>query len=406
MFITGRAGTGKSTLLQHFRSTTKKNVVVLAPTGVAALNVGGETIHSFFKFKPDITLDRVRKLTPRRRELYKKLDTLIIDEVSMVRADLLDCVARFLELNGRRMGKPFGGAQVVLFGDLYQLPPVVRKEEGTVFTDHYPTPYFFSARSFRDLDPAWIELEKVFRQEDEAFLEILNAIRGDAVSKEQLAELNRRVHPNIEIDAFQNHVFLTTTNARAAEINQARLDRLPSKPHAFQAEVRGDFEPKAYPTAQDLVLKEGAQVMLLNNDSVDRWVNGTVARVRRIRPKDGAIDVSLQDGREEEVASHRWDMFRFGLDETGNTVNAQSVGQFIQLPVKLAWAITIHKSQGLTFERAVVDLTRSPFAHGQLYVALSRLKSMEGLVLTSPVEKRHILLDGRVQDFLSRRPPA
>jgi ATP-dependent exoDNAse (exonuclease V) alpha subunit len=401
VFITGRAGTGKSTLLQHFRSKTRKNVVVLAPTGVAAVNVGGETIHSFFGFKPDITLDRIKKAGKTRQSLYKKIDTLVIDEVSMVRADLLDCVARFLELNGREPGLPFGGAQIVLFGDLYQLPPVVQSKEKEVFSRYYESPYFFSARSFEDLKTEWIELTKVFRQRDDEFLGILNTIRNDTVTDDQLARINARVRDTIDIGTLKDYVFLATVNERAARINKERLERLPAKRRVFAAQVRGEFDPKAYPTEVDLELKEGAQVMLLNNDSFGRWINGTIAKITHIHPRAEKLAVTLPGGNTEEVGPHRWDMIHFELDKAEQKPKPVSMGQFIQFPVKLAWAITIHKSQGLTFEKAVVDLSRATFAHGQLYVALSRLRTLKGLVLTRPVKKGHILLDRRIRKWVT-----
>lgn len=399
VFVTGPAGTGKSTLLQRFRSTTRKNVVVLAPTGVAAVNVGGETIHSFFRFRPDITPDRVRKASAGDQELYRHLDTVVIDEISMVRADLLDCVARFLELNGPRPGAPFGGVQMVFFGDLYQLPPVVQPDEEELFRTYYDSPYFFSARCFAGLELEWVELTRRFRQRDEAFLAILDAIRNGTATDEDLTVLNRRVREAVDPGDLADHVVLTTTNALAFRINREQLARLPGRAHTFVAAVRGDFDPRADPTERELTLKRGARVMLLNNDPRGRWINGTLATVRRLRPKDGSIVVELPDGSEEELEPFTWDLFRFRLD--GDRLRPVSVGQFIQLPVRLAWAITIHKSQGLTLDRVVVDLTHPTFAHGQLYVALSRLRSLEGLILTRPVKRGHIRLDRRVREFVA-----
>jgi ATP-dependent DNA helicase PIF1 len=401
LFITGRAGTGKSTLLQQFRAATTKNVVVLAPTGVAAVNVGGETIHSFFGFKPDITPDRVKKLSNSKQNLYKKIDTLIIDEISMVRADLLDAVARFLELNGGAARRPFGGAQMVLFGDLYQLSPVVQNNEAALFRGYYESPYFFSARAFQSLDLQWIDLTKVFRQTDEAFLDILNRVRNGTVLDGDLAELNDRVREEIELDSLDDYVFLTTTNDRASMINRHQLERLPKKKHVFTADVSGRFEAKSFPTEYELELKEGAQVMLLNNDSLGRWVNGTIARIKKIDAVGERLIVTLPDGSEEDVKPYRWDMFHFELDRNSNRLVPVSVGQFVQFPVRLAWAITIHKSQGLTFDKVVLDLFRGTFAHGQLYVALSRLRTVSGLILTRPIKRAHILLDRRIQTFIT-----
>ncbi len=401
VFVTGRAGTGKSTLLRHFRETTKKNIVVLAPTGVAAVNIAGQTIHSFFKFKPDVTVERIKKLTPTKQRLYKKIDTLVIDEISMVRADLLDAVARFLELNGRAPGSPFGGVQMVFFGDLYQLPPVVSREERAIFEGFYETPYFFSARAYTGPIWTWVELTQTFRQTDNAFLDILNRVRNETVLPEDLARLNAQVRETIDMDAVRDYVFLTTTNAKAREINQQQMARLPAKTETFTAFVDGDFGEEAWPTDGSLELKVGARVMLLNNDNLGRWVNGTMAQIRKIDVQNDLLTVTLPDGNDEEVAPYAWEMFRFELDADAKRLNATSVGQFVQMPVKLAWAITIHKSQGLTFDRVVIDLSRGTFSHGQMYVALSRLRRLDGLLLTRPVKKGHILLDRRIQKFIT-----
>ncbi|MBI2090525.1 MAG: AAA family ATPase [Deltaproteobacteria bacterium] len=401
LFVTGRAGTGKSTLLQYFRETTRKNVVVLAPTGVAAVNVGGETIHSFFRFKPDITPDRVKKLGQTKQELFQKIDTLIVDEISMVRADLLDAVAKFLQLNRPTPRRPFGGAQMVLFGDLYQLPPVVQRKEEELFRSHYESPYFFSAKSFDSLRLEWVDLTKVFRQTDDAFLDILNRIRNGTVLDEDLARLNSRVREEIEFDSLDEFVFLTTTNDRARAINRHQLDRLSAKKQTFLASVTGTFDAASFPTDYELELKEGSQVMLLNNDNLGRWVNGTIAKIKKIDARMERLIVILPDGSEEEVKPYRWDMFHFELDKNSRRLIPVSLGQFVQFPVRLAWAITIHKSQGLTFDKVVLDLSRGTFAHGQLYVALSRLRTLAGLILTRPVKKGHILLDRRIQKFIT-----
>ncbi|MBI4526757.1 MAG: AAA family ATPase [Deltaproteobacteria bacterium] len=401
VFITGRAGTGKSTLLQHFRSITRKNAVVLAPTGVAAVNVGGETIHSFFGFKPGITAETVKKVGKERQDLYKKLDMVIIDEISMVRADLFDAVAKFLELNGPTPGRPFGGVHMVFFGDLYQLAPVVQSQEEDVFRRHYESPYFFSARAFQNLRPEWVELSKVFRQTDHEYLDILNRIRNGTVENTELELVNGRLREEIDIDSLDDVVFLTTTNRSARAINRFQLDRLAEKKFTFTAIVAGDFDSNSFPTDFELEIKEGAQVMLLNNDSHGRWVNGTIATIKKIDAREETLLVTLPDGSDEEVTPYQWDMFHFELDATSQRLIQVSLGQFIQFPVRLAWAITIHKSQGLTFDKAVIDLSHGTFAHGQLYVALSRLRSLAGLILTRPVKKGHILLDRRIQKFIT-----
>ncbi len=402
LFITGRAGTGKSTLLQAFRRTTPKNAVVLAPTGVAAVNVGGQTIHSFFGFKPNVTPEGVKKIRGKRAELYKKIETIIIDEVSMVRADLLDAVERFLFLNGKKPGEPFGGVQMVLFGDLYQLPPVVQRKEEDAFRHHYETPYFFSAKAFPTLSLEWIELSKVFRQTDSQFLSILNHIRNQTVSENELAQLNKQVvRANDHLPLPEDCIFLTTTNKQAMTINLTRLAHLPALSCSFSAIIEGTFEENAFPTASQLELKEGAQVMLLNNDSLSRWVNGTLAKIKKIDIEGERILIILPNDREEEITPYTWDMFHFSVDPTLHRLVPVSIGKFTQMPVRLAWAITIHKSQGLTFDKAVIDLTHRTFAHGQLYVAISRLRTLDGLFLTHPVQKRDILLDDRIVKFIT-----
>ena len=392
LFITGRAGTGKSTLLQHFRATTRKNVAVLAPTGVAAINVGGETIHSFFGFKPDITPDRVRKASGARKDLCKSIDTLVIDEVSMVRADLLDAVAKFLELNGKSPRRPFGGIQMVLFGDLYQLPPVVQSREEDLFCGYYESPYFFSAGSFDSMRPEWIDLTKVFRQTDEEYLQILNRVRNGTVSEEDLARLNSRVREEEDMEILDDFLVLTTTNNRAGAINRIQLDRLPSKRVTFTASTVGQFDAASFPTDYELVLKERAQVMLLNNDSFGRWINGTIARIETIDAKKERLGVTLPDGSEEEIKPYRWDMFHFELDPRSRRLIPVSIGQFIQFPVRLAWAITIHKSQGMTLDSVVFNAPRSLFAAGQAYVGLSRARSLDRLLLRRPLRRQDILL--------------
>jgi len=407
LFITGRAGTGKSTLLDYFRQTTKKKLVVLAPTGVAALNVHGQTIHSFFSFRPDITPDKVKRLLPSKQKLIRSLDAIIIDEISMVRADLLDCVDLALRLNRDSENLPFGGLQMILIGDLYQLPPVVTPREEKVFSLHYESPYFFSANVFRDKNfrLEYVELDKVFRQKDQAFLELLNAIRNRSISEEQLARLNARYLPDFQPEQDEFYLTLTSTNEAADAINQEKLARLPGKTRYYQGEIEGEFEEAYLPTSEVLALKEGAQVMLLTNDPYGRWVNGSIGRIEEIiKPETGAevIMVRLSSGELVDVLPHQWEIFHFELDQKKNKIVSRVVGTFNQYPLRLSWAVTIHKSQGKTFDRVVVDIGRGTFAHGQVYVALSRCTSFEGLVLKKPIKKGHILMDYRVVHFLTR----
>ena len=407
LFITGRAGTGKSTLLNYFRQTTKKKLIVLAPTGVAALNVQGQTIHSFFSFRPDITPEKVKRLHPSKQKLIRSLDAIIIDEISMVRADLLDCVDLALRLNRDFENLPFGGLQMILIGDLYQLPPVVTPREEKVFSLHYESPYFFSANVFRDKNfrLEYVELDKVFRQKDQAFLELLNAIRNRSISEEQLARLNARYLPDFQPEEDEFYLTLTSTNEAADAINQEKLAHLPGQTRYYQGEIEGEFEEAYLPTSEVLALKEGAQVMLLTNDPYGRWVNGSIGRIEEIiKPETGAevVMVRLSSGELVDILPHQWEIFHFELDQKKNKIISRVVGTFNQYPLRLSWAVTIHKSQGKTFDRVVVDIGRGTFAHGQVYVALSRCTSFEGLVLKKPIKKGHILMDYRVVRFLTR----
>jgi len=404
VFVTGRAGTGKSTLLNHFKETTVKRVAVLAPTGVAALNVGGQTIHSFFRFKPDVTPESAgKKLRGADAGIYRKLDAIVIDEVSMVRADLMDCVDAFLRANGPEKDAPFGGLQMILIGDLYQLPPVVGAAEKMLFKTLYLSPYFFSARVFQGLEMEFVELEKIYRQRDDRFIDVLNAIRNRTVTEEDLALLNTRVDPEFEPPADEYYIHLTSTNDLADRYNEEQIKRLKGRTWTSTGLVEGEFGKEYLPTAADLKLKIGAQVMLLNNDAWGRWVNGTIGKITGFvkDPEDGAlIRVRLNDGGTVEVAPFTWEIFRFSMKD--GTLESEAVGKFTQFPLRLAFAVTIHKSQGKTFERAIIDVGRGTFAPGQMYVALSRCTRLEGIVLRKPLRKQNILLDWAVVRYLTR----
>ena len=406
VFITGKAGTGKSTLLKYFREHTHKNIVVLAPTGVAALNVGGETIHSFCRFRPDITPDAVKKIKGRSAAVYKELDAIVIDEVSMVRADLLDCVDAFLRLNGPSGLSPFGGLQMIFIGDLYQLSPVVSRDERGLFASHYAGPYFFNARVMEEFPLELVELEKIYRQKDAGFIGILNAIRNNSATGRDLAALNKRVGASpVHGGGDGCTVHLLSTNNAAYEINSGRLNALDGREHAYRARVEGEFSKGSYPADEELLVKIGAQVMLLNNDPGGRWVNGSMGAIEDIKCEPGSggetIMVRLSDGGLREVRPHSWELFHFNYDHEAGKVVSETAGIFRQYPLKLAWAITIHKSQGKTFERAVIDPGRGMFAHGQAYVALSRCVSMEGISLARPLRRSDILMDRRVVRFLT-----
>ena len=434
VFITGKAGTGKSTLLELWRGQTLKRIAVLAPTGVAALNVRGQTIHSFFGFKPDVTPEAVRKLgkgrgaAADRAALYRNLDAIVIDEVSMVRADLMDCVEKFLRLNGPRPKERFGGLQMIFIGDLYQLPPVVTGQERGLFAPdprslrrsgppapavlspaRYESPYFFSARVFAEPDFSmdFVELEKVYRQSDPAFISLLNAIRNRSVDDDQIALLNSRLDPSFDPSDDSFTITLTSTNDLAAARNREKLAALTGRTRRYEGFVEGEFDRRSLPTEEALELKRGAQVMLLTNDRRGRWVNGTIGRVSKIAKSpdadgDDIVTVELPDGDDVDLTPNTWELFRFQYDPEADRIESEAVGAFTQYPLRLAWAVTIHKSQGKTFDRAVIDIGRGAFAHGQVYVALSRCTTFEGLVLRTPIRRGHILMDWRIVRFLTR----
>jgi len=406
IFITGRAGTGKSTLLNYFHHHTKKRVVILAPTGVAAVNVGGQTIHSFFHFKPGVTLTSIRKKKATGKEkksIYKKLTAIVIDEISMVRADLLDCVDKFLRLNGPDSKRPFGGVQMIFIGDLYQLPPVVSSAEREIFRSHYNSPYFFSARVMEELDMEFVELEKVYRQKDDDFIRLLNAIRNNSITEDDIALFNKRCDPSFEVSSDDFYISLTSTNDMADSINDKRLADLPGKLWIAQGIIEGEFGRESMPTAEELKLKKGAQIMLLNNDSYGRWINGTIGKVLGFEKDDEdnvLISALLDNGETVEIGPYTWEIYHFFLKD--DELASESVGSFTQYPVRLAHAVTIHKSQGKTFEKALIDVGRGTFAHGQMYVALSRCTTLDGMVLRHPLKKSHVLMDWQVVKFLTR----
>lgn len=406
MFITGKAGTGKSTLLQHFRETTGRRAVVLAPTGVAAVNIRGQTIHSFFRFKPDITPDKARAIGQRvarnePRAIYRSLDTIVLDEISMVRADLFECIDNFLRAIRRKPSLPFGGVRMILIGDLYQLPPIVTAPERTAFATRYRGPYFFDHPLFARLDIEFVELEKVYRQRDPGFIALLNAVRNNTLTEAMLRTLNHRHHPTGPTDDA-GYITLTAMNEPAARLNAAKLGALRGRPETLVGEVRGDFRADALPTEQRLTLKIGARVMLLNNDSEGRWVNGTVGTVMAIPRQKTYLTVALESGDHVEVAPYTWDLLHYAVDPHTRILTTKSIGQFTQFPLKLAWAVTIHKSQGKTFDRVIIDIGRGTFATGQMYVALSRCRSLDGIVLRQRLQSRHIRVDYRIIKFLTQ----
>lgn len=391
LFVTGRAGTGKSTLLRALCRLVTDEMAVLAPTGLAAVNVGGQTIHSFFGFPPRlIQADDIRR--SRNGALMRKLKLLVIDEVSMVRSDLMWGIDQSLRVNRGRPREPFGGVRLVMFGDLHQLPPVVQEAEvGTHLEDTHGGPFFFSVSSLREgIGTFRIELSQVFRQRDAALLDVLNRVRDGEADENDLSVLNERVSPIRTLGEGDPYVILTPTNAAAHRINSAFLAALPGAAKTYAAAVTGEFGQGAQPTDMSLVLKPGAKVILLRNDSGGRWVNGTVARVARL--EDTGVFVTV-DSKEYEIEPVSWETRRYAYDQGAQKIVETVAGTFKQLPLRLAWALTIHKSQGLTLDKVYIDLGRGTFAHGQAYVALSRCRTMEGLSLARPLKPTDVLFD-------------
>ncbi len=418
LFITGRAGTGKSTLLTYFRSTTKKKIVVLAPTGVAAVHVGGQTIHSFFGFSPETTPDTVKnpRFYTEDKEIYREIDTIIIDEISMVRADLFDCIDIFLRKAGPDKRKPFGGVQMILIGDLYQLPPVVPERDRVLFSERYASPYFFSSNvcggnkqkkllEEKTFELTLIELEKIYRQKDKKFISLLNAVRDNTVTDTHLEMLNKRcVGEDFDHESYSG-ISITTTNAMASSINHSQLESLDEEERVFTGRVENSFDRSAFPTEAELRLKIGARVMILHNDPWGKWHNGstgTVSGFTRNDLEEEQIKVRLDSENEVTLGTYAWDMYRFYFDQSSKQIESETIGSFIQYPLKLAWAVTVHKAQGKTFDQVLLDIGRGTFVSGQTYVALSRCTSFEGLHLRRPIKAHHIWMDPAVHAFVTK----
>ena len=409
LFLTGKAGTGKTTFLRKLKRESPKRMVVIAPTGIAAINAGGVTIHSFFQipfapYVPESSFSTNGQATYRFRfgkekiNIIRSMDLLVIDEISMVRADLLDAVDEMLR-RYRDRHKPFGGVQLLMIGDLQQLAPVVKDEEWQMLKKYYDTPYFFSSRALKQTEYCTIELKTVYRQSDGAFLDLLNRIRENHCDPQVLEALNRRYLPDFQPRKEEGYIRLVTHNYQAQRINNYELEQLPGRSYAFRATIDGKFPEYSYPTDELLELKKGAQVMFVKNDSSGehRYYNGMIGEVTdlsadsiEVRAKDSTAAFLLQ---EEE-----WANAKYVLDEESKEIVEDIEGTFRQFPLKLAWAITIHKSQGLTFERAIIDASSS-FAHGQTYVALSRCKTLEGLVLSAPLSAKAVISDRAVDRF-------
>jgi len=404
IFLTGKAGTGKTTFLHHLREHPLKRMVVVAPTGVAAINAHGVTIHSFFQlpFGPLIGIDRIKseqmKFNREKVNIIRSLDLLVIDEISMVRADLLDAVDAVLR-RFRMYNKPFGGVQLLMIGDLQQLSPVVKEEERALLQEYYDTPFFFSSKALRETSFVSIELTQVFRQQDDRFISILNQVRENRISKPALEQLNQRYLPNFQPDEDEGYITLCTHNAQAKRINENKLNSLAGKEYHFEAIIEGNFPEYSYPTEFELIVKEGAQVMFVKNDiSPEKlFYNGKIGTITRI--EDPFIFVLCPDDENEIVVSQVvWENIKYSLKADTDEIVEDKEGTFTQYPLRLAWAITIHKSQGLTFERAIIDAQAS-FAHGQVYVALSRCKTLEGMVLNTPISHHSIINDHTVKGF-------
>jgi hypothetical protein len=405
VFLTGKAGTGKTTFLHTVKQLAAKRLAVVAPTGVAAINAGGVTIHSMFQLPfgpltPGATTREGRKFNRDKIRLLRTLDLLVIDEISMVRADVLDGIDEVLR-RYRNPNEPFGGVQLLMIGDMQQLPPVIRDEDWVMLRDYYETGYFFGSRALRETPYVSIELTHIYRQSDQRFINLLNAIREKTITTEQLADLNQRHIPDFRPADKEGYITLSTHNNTAQQINLTKLTELKGREHSFEATTTGDFPTSAFPTEAELTLKVGAQVMFIKND-ISReklFYNGKIGRVIRIDEQDGIIFVEGQaDGDTVMVQTAEWQNIRYTLDPATKEITADVIGTFIQYPLKLAWAITIHKSQGLTFERAIIDASAA-FAHGQVYVALSRCKTLEGLVLRTPIPSSSIKTEQTLEVF-------
>ena len=415
VFLTGKAGTGKSTFLRYICEHTKKKHVVLAPTGIAAINAGGSTLHSFFKLPfypllpddPNLSLQRGRiheffKYTKPHRKLLEELELIIIDEISMVRADIIDAVDRILRVYSRNLREPFGGKQILLVGDVFQLEPVVKGDEREILNRFYPTPYFFSARVFNQIDLVSIELQTVYRQTDKVFVGVLDRIRNNTVGAADLQLLNTRYGTQIEQPEADMYITLATRRDNVDYINDKKLAELPGAPVTFYGEITGDFPESSLPTSQELVLKPGAQIIFIKNDFDRRWVNGTIGIVSGFDPIEETLYIITDDGKECDVKRESWRNIRYKYNEEKKQVEEEELGTFTQYPVRLAWAITVHKSQGLTFSRVVIDFTGGVFAGGQAYVALSRCTSLEGIQLKKPVSRADVFVRPEIVGFAGR----
>ena len=411
LFLTGKAGTGKSTFLHYIAQTTKKKYVILAPTGIAAINVGGVTLHSFFKlpFHPRLPNDRrystqqlrnTLKYNSEKIKLIRELELIIIDEISMVRADIIDFIDKILRVYSHNMRIPFGGKQLLLVGDVYQLEPILKEEDWQLLQPYYPSKFFFDAHVFRTFQLVCIELQKVYRQRDDKFISILDHIRTSTVTNTDLSLLNQQVGQHQPMDAHQLSITLSTRRDTVDYINSLHLSKLPGDATILHGSIDGEYPENNLPTPIELEIKTGAQILFIKNDREKRWVNGTLGTIIGIGDEeDGKIYVRTEQGEDVDVEQEVWNNVRYTYNQKEQKVEEDILGSFQQFPLRLAWAITIHKSQGLTFNQVKIDLSGGVFAGGQTYVALSRCRSLKGIALQEPVKKEDIYVNKEVVRF-------